>query len=910
MHLDEWIYAMLRWSSFVIYETKKGFASFYIFGEYSNTSVPDSYETVVSNTWNQAASNQSQQEDEVVSGFQFPDNSVQFDLNIPPNDSYGYVYGDGGEQFVQQNNYGVNAGKFDLNNPVDNSYDYVFGDCGDQQQNNYGGDNAGQFDLNIPFEYPYGYNAGQQQNNYAGDNAGQQQNNYAGDNADQKDEDDADEIDPEDSYPIIVSFEADMVFQSRQELVNWVQNRGIEHGYVITTKRSKEKPIWLQCSLGGQYKSVATVRKTGSKKIGCPFELKGSFVSNNSYWKLEVKNPMHNHSPIENLEGHAYARRLSVEEKRLVGELAELDIPARNIWAALTKNNPEKKVIKKDIQNVVQKINKENKVGESPMEQMENYFKGKDYVYYTNVNNTTKAVEDIFFMHKHSYTMWCAFPHVLLIDATYQTNIYGLPFVQVVGMTSTNQSFAVAHAFISNEKTENYAWVLRRLSDMLEKNMQPRVIVTDRELALMSACKQIFPNAHRYLCRFHIQQNILRNCKKHFLDGEWKEFIRFFSLLCESTTEPIYEYNLTNFEAHLKESGRGEVFEYVHDNWLKPYRQKFVSAWTNRTINFHQTTTNRVEGMHALFKKDLPSHRNSLVKLVKFVDRMVNRQYTEIKRAFEISIRKVMNHHRNVPMFAGVLRKMSIYAIDLLSIELKRKDLKLKKYGSTCGCQLFTSCGLPCACRLEGLIMRYAAQIPRLFYPYISKIKDVKPDGHCGFRATAAGLGIGQEDFLFIRNQLLLELRMNGNIWRRVFDPEDRGHYDAIYERIKFFGVGRAPVEHWMQMPEAGFLIAQRWGVIVHIIDMAGSATIFPLLGSPEGVETMLAVSLVFVDSSHYIMLKLEGSYPMPTVNPLWHSHRTEWAAPWYDLYRDRIIEYENLRRPDLNIDPHVYYVG
>ncbi|KAK1415508.1 hypothetical protein QVD17_31291 [Tagetes erecta] len=52
---------------------------------------------------------------------------------------------------------------------------------------------------------------------------------------------------------------------------------------------------------------------------------------------------MHNHSPIENLEGHAYARRLSVEEKRLIGELADQDIPARSIWSALTKKNPEKK---------------------------------------------------------------------------------------------------------------------------------------------------------------------------------------------------------------------------------------------------------------------------------------------------------------------------------------------------------------------------------------------------------------------------------------------------------------------------------------------------------------------------------------------------------------------------------------
>ncbi|KAK1408060.1 hypothetical protein QVD17_39691 [Tagetes erecta] len=63
-----------------------------------------------------------------------------------------------------------------------------------------------------------------------------------------------------------------------------------------------------------------------------------------SYWKLEVKNPMHNHSPIENLEGHAYARRLAVEEKRLIGELADQDIPARSIWSAIMKKNPGKRL--------------------------------------------------------------------------------------------------------------------------------------------------------------------------------------------------------------------------------------------------------------------------------------------------------------------------------------------------------------------------------------------------------------------------------------------------------------------------------------------------------------------------------------------------------------------------------------
>jgi hypothetical protein len=127
-------------------------------------------------------------------------------------------------------------------------------------------------------------------------------------------------------------------------MIDWVQRRGTDHGYVITTKRSKEKSIWFQCSLGGKYKSVARERRTGSKKIDCPFELKGSFMSKEGFWRLTVTNPRHNHTPIENLEGHAYARRLSTDDKRLVAELAEQEIPASSIWAALVKKNPEAKV--------------------------------------------------------------------------------------------------------------------------------------------------------------------------------------------------------------------------------------------------------------------------------------------------------------------------------------------------------------------------------------------------------------------------------------------------------------------------------------------------------------------------------------------------------------------------------------
>jgi hypothetical protein len=110
-----------------------------------------------------------------------------------------------------------------------------------------------------------------------------------------------------------------------------------------------------------------------------------------------------------------------------------------------------------------------------------------------------------------------------------------------------------------------------------------------------------------------------------------------------------------------------------------------------------------VEGLHALLKSHLRSRRNTLVKIVGFVDVIVEKQYTEIRRGFETSLRKVMNHHREEPMLGKLLRKVSIFALDLLTFELRRMEDGLRLYGTSCGCQLFTSCGLPCACRLEQL---------------------------------------------------------------------------------------------------------------------------------------------------------------------------------------------------------------
>ena len=184
----------------------------------------------------------------------------------------------------------------------------------------------------------------------------------------------------------------------------------------------------------------------------------------------------------------------------------------------------------------------------------------------------------------------------------------------------------------------------------------------------------------------------------------------------------------------------------------------------------------------------------------------------------------------------------------------------------------------------EILIRRFGDQIPSVFHPYISKIKDVKPDGHCGFRAVAVGLGLKQSEYMTIRRHLLRSLRYNIPFWENFFDPENVGHLNSLHDRINFQGVGPASEANWMSMPETGFLIADTWGAIVHTIDIRGSDTIFPLRGGPDYVddEPHPVVAVVFVDGNHFIHVELSGSYPMPPPNPSWIRHRSDIATAWY----------------------------
>ncbi|KAD4583977.1 hypothetical protein E3N88_21578 [Mikania micrantha] len=263
-------------------------------------------------------------------------------------------------------------------------------------------------------------------------------------------------------------------------------------------------------------------------------------ASNVNWETKEVINDNHNHEPAQNLEGHPYVRRFTQEEEDLVENLTERHMDPRNILSSIKKHNPANVSIPRDVYNLQQKLKNKKKFGDTPMLVLENVLHSQRYVYYTREDPETNVVEDIFFCHPKSYCWWRAFPHVLIMDATYKTNQYRLPFIQIVGVTSTHQTFSIAHAFVSKEREENYVWVLEMAKSMLNKCMEPRVIITDRDLAVMNACRKVFPEAAKYLCKWHIDENIAKHCKASFSDADWKKF-KAYTFITEMVAEMLHQ---------------------------------------------------------------------------------------------------------------------------------------------------------------------------------------------------------------------------------------------------------------------------------------------------------------------------------------------------------------------------------
>jgi MULE transposase domain len=181
--------------------------------------------------------------------------------------------------------------------------------------------------------------------------------------------------------------------------------------------------------------------------------------------------------------------------------------------------------------------------------------------------DTIGRITHVFFAHPDSLLLLKSHPDVLLMDCTYKTNRFKIPLLNIVGSTGLNTTFFVAFVFLSQETTPNYEWAMQILKKVFSHPDYtfPSVVVTDREVALITALRLTFPDSKRLLCQWHVNKNVLSHVSSYFEEGEERDVFMFsWSAVLASTStneyrerwaEPIDRYN-DNF---------GPLVDYLKD---------------------------------------------------------------------------------------------------------------------------------------------------------------------------------------------------------------------------------------------------------------------------------------------------------------------------------------------------------
>ncbi|KAL8511981.1 hypothetical protein ACS0TY_018443 [Phlomoides rotata] len=343
------------------------------------------------------------------------------------------------------------------------------------------------------------------------------------------------------------------------------------------------------------------------------------------------------------------------------------------------------------------------RAGQSQLQYLIGELKKHDYYFLDRRCKDTNEVKDLFFAHPTSVNLLRAFPNILLMDCTYKKNKYGKSLLEIVGVTSTNMTFSIACVYMEAEKEDNYIWACSTLRALMNEVRLPYLIVTDRELALMNAVYVTFPTSSHFLCRWHINKNIKYNCKSDLKTKEkWEVFNSYWKLLMFAEDETTFNERYTMLVDHFQ--GYPDPVKYLIQQWIEPYKEKFVACWTNQILHYGNTSTNRAESHHAALKKQLGNSLGNFETCWDQIHTLYAASHNAIKCSFEKSINVVQHKFKSV-IFKSLRGMVSIHALQLILDEVERcgrseagVDLRV------CGCNLRKTCGLPCAHELTEYI--------------------------------------------------------------------------------------------------------------------------------------------------------------------------------------------------------------
>lgn len=305
-------------------------------------------------------------------------------------------------------------------------------------------------------------------------------------------------------------------------------------GYAVSTGDSQKSPlgiknkIILKCSRGGKRRNnqETEIRPgAGSKRVQCPFRAVLRLDENNNLWALtEISNDEHNHhGDIEGSMPMHRRNNMTEEIKKDIKSKLDTSATTTEILTEIQKkynHDPNNPLLgAKDISNYIGSLRSQRLSNKTPIQAL-NLELHNDSDWFVRVElSVMQEVKFLFFCNKASREMLLHNGEILILDCTYKTNRYSMSLAVLTGVTSLNTSFYAGMCFMKGEKQEDYCQLIRFIKELYQELTIPLPVVwlSDGELNIPTAiAEEISPSAVHILCCWHLEQNVLTNCHKHF----------------------------------------------------------------------------------------------------------------------------------------------------------------------------------------------------------------------------------------------------------------------------------------------------------------------------------------------------------------------------------------------------------
>jgi MULE transposase domain len=539
----------------------------------------------------------------------------------------------------------------------------------------------------------------------------------------------------DDDFPDPIGFSAKPLFDSPNSgpqefnseaevydyLQEWAKSEGFAIKYGRSEKRAKENFIskrWFDCVCGGRgckpkVSSPQRVRlNSRSRYTACKWHCVAT--EKDLVWTARSLSTYHNHP--QSFGGtypvHRRQARQTVPElrRRILTDATVSTISVKDTHSAVQIQFPGVNIHLKDVYNIQANNQLKEDQGLPAIQAMAREM--QDFHFHYSIDEHQRLINMVFF-EKKCVEFIQHWPSTIILDATYKSNKFNLYLLDIVGITCTGRTFIIGQAFLSSESTEDYQYVLEWLRDIyVHAGVEmPKTITSDKADGLLAALKIVFPTARHLLCKWHINTDVLKYCKRLWRDElvgnvggesfvidsdeelpqpaaenisipaslitpeEKKEYMatkeRQFLPMWASVTDASTPEACDEAFAALRRKYIHEyaaVIKYLEKTWM-PHKAKFCNAWTSNVSHYGAVTSGRAEAMHRAVKKKIKHRRLHLRQVVKIMKLYVDELNKTILSDIEKD-RTALGKLYSKPIYHNLRHRISAFAIGKMNEHL------------------------------------------------------------------------------------------------------------------------------------------------------------------------------------------------------------------------------------------------